>query len=59
MGLTSTEVEDKVMPTQSLRPRSRAAEQADDLAPFPLMEMHPFPQAQGTYPRISEAGPAR
>jgi hypothetical protein len=39
--------------------RNRAAEQRDDLAAFPLMEMHPFPQAQGTHPRISEAGPAR
>jgi hypothetical protein len=37
----------------------RSHEQRDELAPFPLTEMHPIPQAQGTHPRISEAGPAR
>src|SRR5262245_41017557 len=29
------------------RPRRRAAEQRDDLAPFPLMEMHPIPPGPG------------
>jgi hypothetical protein len=28
------------------RPRSRAADQRQYLAPFPLMEMHPIPQAR-------------
>src|SRR5262245_1653766 len=28
------------------RPRGRAAEQRQDLAPFPLTEMHPIPQGQ-------------
>src|SRR5262245_44835957 len=37
----------------------RAAEQRDELAPFPLTEMHPIPQGREHIARISEAGPAR
>ena len=30
------------------RPRRRAAEQRDELVPFPLIELHPIPQQVGT-----------
>ena len=36
----------------------RAAEQRDELASFPLAEMHPIPHGPGAHRRISEVGPA-
>src|SRR5262249_44221264 len=42
------------------RPRRRATEQRDELASFPLTEMHPIPHGPGAPSRIiSKGGPAR
>src|SRR5262249_61775538 len=48
--------------TRGPRPRGRAAEQRDDVATFPLMEMHPPPPAERRLSHYSvavSAGSAR